>query len=200
MRPRSTDAGFRQSERRCSDDGVSRRFRNAMTRKMIWTGVAPYGLFRALLPRPQACSVPLTGARTDSRREQGHQHNGTEIQSRRQRPRRAQGRTAYHSLQHQRAGLRQRRRRRDAERARHSLHLAQSGRELSRPARLASSTSSATSSRRCCCACTRRPPSRSRTATPRSPARRWPPRCIPTSGCSTPPWRSSTPGATACRS
>ena len=35
--------------------------------------------------------------------------------------------------------------------------------------------------RRCCSACTRKPRSRSRTAMPRSPARRWPRRCIPTS-------------------
>ncbi len=64
----------------------------------------------------------------------------------------------------------------------------------------ASSTISATPRRRCCSASMRRPRSRSRTATPRSPARRWRRRCIPMSGCSTPPWRSSTPGATACPS
>ena len=35
--------------------------------RMVLTGGAPYGLFPALLPRPQACSVPSTGARMDGR-------------------------------------------------------------------------------------------------------------------------------------
>ncbi len=66
--------------------------------------------------------------------ERGPAH-GTEIQPSRQRSRRPQGRAAFHSLFDQRARVWQRCGRRDAERARHSLYLAQSGCELSRPAR-----------------------------------------------------------------
>ena len=63
----------------------------------------------------------------------------------------------------------------------------------------ASSIISAIPRRRCCSACMRRPPSPSPTVMQKLPARPWPRRCIPMSGCCTPPWPCSTPGATACR-
>ena len=85
------------------------------------------------------------------------------------------------SRRRQRAGVRQRRRRRRAARPQRSLYRAQSRRELSRPARLHRQLSRQLRRRRCCCACMRRPRSRLRTATPRSPTSRWRPRCIPTS-------------------
>ena len=102
---------------------------------MSLTGVPPYGLFRALLPRPQACSVPSTGARMDRRPNGDITHMAPKSNPAVKDPDIHKVERLSIPYSHQRAGVRQRRRRRDAERARHSLHRAQSGRELSRPAR-----------------------------------------------------------------